>query len=248
MLLGIDHLVIAVRDPDEAVNDLADALSLRPGGGGRHDALGTANRLIWLGDTYLELIGVVDPVRARTSWIGDPAVRALEAGGGLATWAVATDAIDADVARLRARGSDLSEPRAGERTRPDGAVVRWRLAAADRLAPDAPPFLIEHDRAAAEWTEPERLARTADPARLIGLELAVADCATTIERFARTLDLRPAPEQGDAVAVAVPIGLQWIRLMTPRDDGTPIATIHLVIPGRVDSTTDLLGCRWVVAG
>ena len=69
-------------------------VGLRAGGGGRHEALGTFNRLVWLGDTYLELIGVFDRAMAERAWVGGPAVRALDAGGGLATWAVATDDLE----------------------------------------------------------------------------------------------------------------------------------------------------------
>ena len=80
MLIGIDHLVIAVADPDEAASTLESSLGLEPGGGGRHEALGTFNRLVWLGDTYLELIGVFDAKLAAASWIGAPASRAIAAG------------------------------------------------------------------------------------------------------------------------------------------------------------------------
>ena len=59
MLVGIDHLVIAVADPDAAADELSETLGIPAGGGGRHDHLGTYNRLIWLGDTYLELIARV---------------------------------------------------------------------------------------------------------------------------------------------------------------------------------------------
>ena len=160
MLLAIDHLVIAVDDPDDAAAQVETRLGLAPGGGGRHDALGTFNRLVWLGDTYLELIGVFDRALAASSWIGRPTLRALDAGGGLATWAIATDAIDDEGAGLRARGSGIAEPIGGERHGPDGAVVRWRLA--------APPHLEPRDRRsssstiprAAEWTPP-----TGPPAR-----------------------------------------------------------------------------------
>src|SRR5664279_3423043 len=82
MFPGIDHLVIAVADPDAAAAEVHDVLGLAPGGGGRHDRLGTFNRLVWLGDTYLELIGVVDPALAATSWIGAPTLRSLAAGTG----------------------------------------------------------------------------------------------------------------------------------------------------------------------
>src|SRR2546426_5169654 len=161
MFLGIDHLVIAVADPDDAAEELERELGLAATGGGRHDALGTFNRLVWLGDTYLELIGVFDHALAERSWLGAPTVRVLEVGGGLATWAIATDALGADVAALRAAGSDLGEPIAGERQRFDGAVVRWRIAMAPLLGPSEPPFLIEHDPASAEWTPADRAVRSA---------------------------------------------------------------------------------------
>jgi len=156
MLLGIDHLVIAVADPDDAADQLRDRLGLESGGGGRHEGLGTYNRLVWLGDSYLELIGVDNRELAAASWIGMPTLHALDSGGGLATWAVATDAIEADLARLRDTGSDLADPTSGERLRPDGRIVRWRLASPPTLSVDEPPFLIEHDTSAAEWTPAER--------------------------------------------------------------------------------------------
>lgn len=245
MLLGIDHLVIAVADPDAAADELADALGLEAGGGGRHDRLGTYNRLIWLGDTFVELIGVFDAGLARDSWIGAPTVRALEAGDGLATWAVATDAIDADVERLRELGSDLAEPVAGERTRPDGRVVRWRLAAPATLGPDLPPFLIEHDPTGAEWTPAERAERAAAPGRLVRLELAVDDVDRVSRAFTRTLGTRFRPSLVGGGARDTDIGPHRLRLR-PRRGGPTAATIGLSIATALPAERELLGCRWVV--
>ena len=45
---------------------------------------------------------------------------------GLATFALATDDIVGDVARLQAAGSSIGAPVEGARTRPDGDTVRWR--------------------------------------------------------------------------------------------------------------------------
>jgi len=42
MFLGIDHLVIAVADPDDAAAQLEAQLGLEATGGGRHDTLGTS--------------------------------------------------------------------------------------------------------------------------------------------------------------------------------------------------------------
>ena len=245
MLIGIDHLVIAVADPDEAASTLESSLGLTPGGGGRHDALGTFNRLVWLGDTYLELIGVFDETLAAASWVGVPATRALAAGGGLATWAVASDDLRDDVEALRAQGSDLSGLIAGERLRPDGRVVRWRLAAAPELDRELPPFLIEHDASSAEWTPAERTARLAGSARLTTLELTVSDVSTTIGQYLRTTGLRFRPSLAGQGAREAAIGAQSVRLRPRRDPQTPAVTIHLAITG-ASGEADLLGCHWIV--
>ncbi len=133
-------------------------------GGGRHEAWGTFNRLAFLGDTYLELIGVFDRVLADSA-TGSAVARATLAvldGGdeGLATFALATDEIDGEVARLRAAGSSIGAPVDGSRARPDGEVVRWRTAVAS-VGPGEPPFLIEHEYAGAEWGDAARAARSA---------------------------------------------------------------------------------------
>ncbi|HEX5013570.1 MAG TPA: VOC family protein, partial [Candidatus Limnocylindrales bacterium] len=94
MLLGIDHIVLAVEDPDATAAALEAEVGLVAGGGGRHDALGTFNRLVWLGDSYLELIGVFDVAVAARGWLGPAVLATIERGGGLATWAVAVDDLD----------------------------------------------------------------------------------------------------------------------------------------------------------
>jgi catechol 2,3-dioxygenase-like lactoylglutathione lyase family enzyme len=246
MFLGIDHLVIAVSDPDAAADALTATLGLTAGSGGRHDRLGTFNRLVWLGDSYLELIGVFDADLARASWVGRPTTDALHAGGGLATWAIATDAIDADVARLRETGSDLAQPIAGERVRPDRGVVRWRLSASPSLAPDAPPFLIEHDPTSAEWTAADRAARGVGAVRLSALEIAVHDVAGTTRRYLATLGLRFRPSLRGGGARDADIGRQIVRIRPRPRTAEPPTVVRLTLPGREALQFDLLGCRWIV--
>ena len=82
MLVGIDHVVLACADPDATADVLERRLGLAATAGGRHDVLGTFNRLIWLGDTYLELVGVFDVELASRSWLGRPVIAALDAGEG----------------------------------------------------------------------------------------------------------------------------------------------------------------------
>jgi Glyoxalase-like domain len=258
MLLGIDHLVIACADPKATAADLERELGLRAGGGGRHEALGTFNRLVWLGDTYLELIGVFDRDLAERSWIGAPTVRALEAGGGLATWAITTDDIAGDVARLNNDGARLAEPIVGERVRPDGRTVRWHLSVPRELGPERPPFLIEHDPHGAEWSPEDRASRASEvhpvggSVRLTTLELPVADMPGTIAGLMRTMRIGPfRPSLAGGGTRDAVVGGQTIRLRPDRSRAAtaapPVPTIHLTVDGPIEPlTVEVGGCRYVV--
>ena len=110
MLLGLDHLVVAVPDPEAAAAELERAVGLACTGGGRHPTWGTFNRLAWLGDTYVELIGLFDPSLAPNGAVSRAVAAALDAGRvGLVSYAVASDGVDGDLERLWVAGSDLGE-------------------------------------------------------------------------------------------------------------------------------------------
>jgi glyoxalase-like protein len=250
MLLGIDHLVVAVRDPDAAAVAVERELGLAVTGGGRHEAWGTFNRLAFLGDTYLELIGVFDRSLAeaaeRDSVVG-AALALLDAGAeGLATYALATDDLGAEVTRLRAAGSGIGEPVDGSRIRADGRVVRWRTALAS-VGPQEPPFLIEHPTDAAEWDADARADRAVfahplgGPVRLTRLELPVDDPATTGGRYAATLGVAFEPD-ADGSRLAM-VGAQSIRLGAGGADGAPV--VDLAAPGATRPLDAVLfGIRW----
>jgi hypothetical protein len=84
-----------------------------------------SNRIVPLGDSYLELIAVVDhPAAVDTSvgrWV---ASRASRPGRPLG-WAVRTRGLDTIARRL-----DLTVHR-GARVAPNGEVLRWRSAGMD---------------------------------------------------------------------------------------------------------------------
>jgi catechol 2,3-dioxygenase-like lactoylglutathione lyase family enzyme len=252
VLTGIDHIVIACPDLDEAAAALESGLGLRAGGGGRHEALGTANRLTWLGDAYLELIAIVDADVAAQSWLGQPALRALATGGGLAAFALASDDLDADLGALRAHGARLDGPFAGERLRADGRTVRWRLGLPPGLGPGEPPFLIEHDPTGAEWTPAERAVRAEErhpaggPVRLQALELPVHNVAQAQVRVLRSTGLLFRPSLNGRGARDASIGAHTIRLRPAR--GTEPPTIRLRVLGRSGPavTVERLGCRFVL--
>jgi len=181
MASGIDHVVLAVNDPDSAAAELTERVGFAFTAGGRHAGLGTFNRIAFLGDAYLELMGVDDPAAAAAWPIGAAAMQALERGGGFATYALVDDAIRNTVARLRANGSSIGPVVHGGRERPDGERAEWWTAAAPELGPDRPPFLIKHLASGVEWGRDALAARRdfvhpiGSPVRLVGVQLAVLD-------------------------------------------------------------------------
>ncbi|MFH1474531.1 MAG: VOC family protein [Chloroflexota bacterium] len=222
MLLGIDHLVIAVDDPDAAAAELEAQLGLAATGGGRHPT-GTLNRLVFLGNAYLELIGIWDRVLALAHPIGAAVVRALDAGApGLATYAIATDGVRREAMGLRAAGSAISYAVAGSRLRPDGDLVAWQCAFPPLLGPSEAPFLIEHELSGAEWGPEARRTRASfihpfgGSARLVGVELAVPDPKATAAAYASTVGIVVPPGPGAVPGeLEVQIGEQSVRLVPP---------------------------------
>lgn len=252
VLLGIDHLVIAVRDPEASATAVEAALGFAVGAGGRHD-FGTHNRLIFLGDAYLELIGVWDRELALAHPIGAAVVGLLDAGTeGLATLALATDGARREVAALRASGSPISEPVAGSRARPDGAVVAWQCAFPPLLGPAEPPFLIEHELAGPEWGDEARRARAAfvhpfgGTARLVGLELVVEDPPATAAAWERTVGLALPPGAGAVPGVREGrVGPHGLRLVPARAaaDGAPPARVGIAGTAGPHALAELFGVR-----
>lgn len=256
---SIDHLVIACSDPDSAAAEIELRLGLRATGAGRHTALGTFNRLIWLGDTFIELIGIEARKLAEASWIGRPVVAAAAAGGGVATWAAATSRIVDEVQTLRARGSAIELPSPGERVRPDGRIVRWALAVAPPLGPVEPPFLIQHDLGAAEWSLADRAERDAERHPIGGtvrfeiLEVPTADVPRATRACLRTLGIGPfRPSLAGHGARDASIGPHAIRFVPSSTEGWPVATLHLRAGGLAGQQPDVLrdielfGCRWLI--
>jgi hypothetical protein len=249
VLTAIDHVIIASPDPDADAVAVEEVLGLRAGGGGKHDAHGTFNRLFWMGDSYVELMGVFDSALAAESWWGRH-VAALLAGrsAAFAGMALTTGDLAADVSRLRAQGSPISDPVQGQRTRPDGREVRWRIGRLAAVDPELGlAFLIEHDSAAAEWTAAERATRgdeihpVGTPARLLRVELSVAQVARTTQRLHRDLGLAFRPSLAGGGARDTSVGSQVLRLV-PRQSAATIA----IRAGHERRELDLLGCHWVV--
>lgn len=135
----LDHLVILVRDLEEAVGDY-ERLGFRVTPGGEHADGLTRNALVPFHDgTYLELVAFVDPEDGRDNVWG---WRGFLPDEGLVDYCAASDGLLGESARLRSLGLGVEDLGEGGRRLPGGEEIRWRSAS---IAQEGRvlPFLIE---------------------------------------------------------------------------------------------------------
>ena len=253
VLTGIDHVIFAVSDPDAAAQQLAATLGLAVTGGGRHEAHGTYNRLVWLGDSYVEVMGVFDQTVAANSWWGGHMQAVLAQGtDGQAGLVFATADLEATLMRLHAQRSALGEPVAGERHRPDGAVVRWRSA-----RPPAPDpelglvFVIEHDPSGAEWSARDLAERAQiempglGRVRLVRVELAVPDVAGASMHLLRNFGIQFRPSLAGGGARDASLGAQTLRLVPLARGGRTAVVLRASALAEARHAT-VFNCDWLI--
>lgn len=193
MLTSLDHIIIGVRDLEQAARIFGQKLGLLPSGGGIHPIGGTANRIIVIGDTYLELIAVYLPEEAQES-----IRRRLEKGEGYLNCVFTSDDLDADSQAIRARGVALIGPVAGSLRSADGRERAWRRVDVERLdLTQRYPFIIQHDstgderrRRLAGWSAPP--IHPLGAGKVHSVTLAVENLAEASRRFAQIYGWQPS--------------------------------------------------------
>ena len=138
----LDHLVYAAPDLDQAIDDIARRLGVRPAAGGKHAGGLTHNALLSLGaGSYLEVIAPV-PDSAPTA--GLPFGLETVTEPRLIAWAISVDDIEGRVEAAKKKGYDPGALVSGGRDLPDGSSLKWRLAIRPKPAGDGlVPFLIQ---------------------------------------------------------------------------------------------------------
>jgi len=209
MVRRIDHAVYAVRDLDASARRLLDAHGLVSVPGGRHQKWGTANRIVPLGETYVELLAVEDPEVA--PGLARALLDATADGDRWYSICVADDDLEATATRL---GLEI---RPGARTRPDGAEVRWRGAGFDDPArPLWLPFFIAWD--VPDELLPGRADAPAHPSGASGIE--------AVEVGGDEATLRAWLGEGDRLPIVLvdeEPGVRAVRFVTERGDVFAVA-------------------------
>lgn len=121
----LDHLVVACARLDDGIAWVESRLGVRPQPGGRHEAMGTHNALLRLGEgCYLEVIAI-DPdgtSHARPRWFGldEAATRErLAQSPALITWVVRCESLASACARVPDLGDIIAMSRGD---------LRWHIA------------------------------------------------------------------------------------------------------------------------
>ena len=136
MLLGIDHLVIVVKDLQQAARDY-EQLGFTVVPGGRHP-VGSHNVLISFSDgSYLEIIAFYREAPDHRWW------QPLQQGERLVDFCMQTNDLAGDTCKLREAGVAINDPVPWSRTRPDGYELKWVLSLAQGRHRGVAPFLIE---------------------------------------------------------------------------------------------------------
>jgi hypothetical protein len=137
----LDHVVVAVRDLPQAVEDWR-ALGLDATDGGTHPKRGTRNALVRFPDrSFLELIAVEDRALVRESAPALLAMMELHPDGAI-SWALRTDDVESSRRELATKDFRVGPLLLGEGRRDSGKVARWRTFSIEEAAF---PFVLQYD-------------------------------------------------------------------------------------------------------
>jgi catechol 2,3-dioxygenase-like lactoylglutathione lyase family enzyme len=203
VLTRVDHVMICVPDLQRGIDAYARiGFNVHPGG--VHPGRGTHNAIAFNEADYIELMSVRDRDEyAAAAGPGGGLLEFLARGGGLRFVVVQSDDLAADVAAMRRRGVEVSEPGEGGRRTPGGIELRWKtatLGAANAL----PLLFIQH------LTPLEERRRQAPGAgdhpngvtRLDRVYVAVPDVAAAAATYSRVLGMQEPKIQRGAVIKA----------------------------------------------
>lgn len=140
MIIGIDHVIIAVEELDKAMESW-QRLGFQVLKGGEHPQFGTHNALVPFSDGfYFELMAIKDPTLIDRFPVTKRLHEVLGGDNRFLGFALDSDDLGSDVDAIRERGLTIHKAPPGERVRPDGLRVAWRTAHPEdsRL-----PFLIQ---------------------------------------------------------------------------------------------------------
>lgn len=217
MLLGIDHIVIAVPDLATAIKNY-EHLGFTVVPGGRHP-VGTHNGLIALADgSYIELIAFYRENPQHRWW------NALQKGGGLVDFCMQTDDLTGDTAKLRSAGVQIEDPVPWSRARPDGYQLKWLLSLARGEHRGVAPFLIQDETPRAERV-PRETSHENGAAGIGAVIVAVNELPVVQRWYEAALGYKGRTVDRDdlrAAGICFTIGPHRVEILAPAAPQSPL--------------------------
>jgi catechol 2,3-dioxygenase-like lactoylglutathione lyase family enzyme len=214
MILGVDHVLIAVEDLEKAM-EVYRRLGFQVLRGGEHPQYGTHNALVPLADgSYLELIGVKKPELAREFPFGGQVLEALARPNRLVGFVLEVTDYAGDVQAIRERGLAIAKAPPGGRVRPDGKQVSWRTAHPESATL---PFLIQ-DATPRELRVPSPTEGLGRSTKIGWVAVGAADLQPAITAYTQLLGERPAenrfPLQRGAIHLSQSFSGDGVQMVT----------------------------------
>lgn len=217
MLLGIDHIVIAVRDLEAALRSY-EQLGFTVVPGGRHP-VGTHNVLISFADgSYIEIIAFYRDNPDHRWW------KPLQIEEGLVDFCMQTDDLAGDTGKLRGAGVAIDAPVPWSRARPDGYQLKWVLSLAREGHRGVAPFLIQDETPRSERV-PQRFDHKNGAAGIGTVTVAADDLPAVTGWYESVLGYNGEPvKRADlkAEGVRFRIGAHIFEFVKPVTEKSPL--------------------------
>ena len=220
MIQGIDHLVIVVKDLDQAARDYRQ-LGFTVVPGGQHP-VGSHNVLISFQDgSYLEIIAFYRQAIDHRWW------GPLAKGERLVDFCFQTDDLGGDTKKLQDAGVAINNPVPWSRKRPDGFELKWLLSLATGSHRGVAPFLIEDVTSRSERI-PQEFKHRNGIAGIEKLTVAVGELSQIDKWYGALLGAKGEPVRDNhlrADGVYYQIGAQRIEFLMPNDAASPLVSL-----------------------
>jgi glyoxalase-like protein len=240
MLTRIDHVMICVPALQRGM-DTYSRIGFNIYPGGVHAGRGTHNAIAFNQDDYLELLSVRDPEEHRAAAAGPSGPDSglldfLARGGGFRYVIVQSDDLVSDVAGMRRRGVDVTDPAEGGRQTPSGQALSWKTAT---LGPQNPLPLVFIQHLTPIEARRRQVPRAGNHPngvlRADRVYIAVPDVAAAAQTYSRVLGM-PAPpvQRGNVIKADMAVfdlGPTGLTVAQPAEPGPAAEALSRVGPG-----------------
>lgn len=183
-MLALDHIVFAGAQKDFSEEEYGQGSSIKAVKGGDHEIWGTYNYLAhFSNDSYIEWLGINDYEKAKQ--VDIPLIKHLiysadQNQNGPIQFALRTNQMDSFVAHFEKQGIPYKGPYDGQRSKPDGTVLKWRMLFPEYdYTQEVLPFLIE-------WQTPNQVSSLFNPQAITSVTMN-----SDIEQFRHIYQLKP---------------------------------------------------------